>query len=130
MQRNISNKVFLGQNVSPFDNAGESDAIDRTASNYNEAKEKVQKIRELIKTGNYDADTAKSIPGLLKMKFQGMLEDVDTREKVAHPSYKDMDELDFQILLTDNYYVNPSNIHLCFSMKKNHQTKPVILTMI
>ena len=130
MERNISNKVFLGQNVSPFDNAGESDAIDRTASNYNEAKEKVQKIRELIKTGNYDADTAKSIPGLLKMKFQGMLEDVDTREKVAHPSYKDMDELDFQILLTDNYYVNPSNIHLCFSMKKNHQTKPVILTMI
>ena len=130
MQRNISNKVFLGQNVSPFDNAGESDAIDRTASNYNEAKEKVQKIRELIKTGNYDADTAKSIAGLLKMKFQGMLEDVDTREKVAHPSYKDMDELDFQILLTDNYYVNPSNIHLCFSMKKNHQTKPVILTMI
>ena len=130
MQRNISNKVFLGQNVSPFDNAGESDAIDRTASNYNEAKEKVQKIREIIKTGNYDADTAKSIPGLLKMKFQGMLEDVDTREKVAHPSYKDMDELDFQILLTDNYYVNPSNIHLCFSMKKNHQTKPVILTMI
>ena len=130
MQRNISGKVFLGQNVSPFDNAGESDAIDRTASNYNEAKEKVQKIREIIKTGNYDADTAKSIPGLLKMKFQGMLEDVDTREKVAHPSYKDMDELDFQILLTDNYYVNPSNIHLCFPMKKIYQTKPVILTMI
>ena len=51
------------------------------------------------------------------MKFQGMLEDLDTREKVAHPCYKDMEELDFQILLTDNYYVNPSNIHLCFPMK-------------
>ena len=48
------------------------------------------------------------------MKFQGMLEDIDTR---AHPSYKDMDELDFQILLTDNYFVNLSNIHLCFPMK-------------
>ena len=48
------------------------------------------------------------------MKFQGMLEDIDTR---AHPSYKDMDELDFQILLTDNYYANSSNIHLCFPMK-------------
>ena len=58
MQRNISNKVFLGQNVSPFDNAGKSDAIDRTASNYNDAKEKVQKVRELITTGNYDADIA------------------------------------------------------------------------
>ena len=51
------------------------------------------------------------------MKFQGMLEDIDTREKVAHPFYKDMDELDFQILLTDNYYVNPSSIHLRFPMK-------------
>ena len=51
------------------------------------------------------------------MKFQWMLEDVDTREKVAHPPYKHIDELDFQILLTDNYYVNPSNIHLCFPMR-------------
>ena len=117
MQRNISNKVFLWRNVSPFDNAGEFDAIDRTASNYNDAKEKVQNIRELIKTGNYDADIAKYIPGVPEMKFQGMLEDVDTREKVAHPSYKDMEELDYQILLTDNCYVNPSNIHLCFPTK-------------
>ena len=117
MQRNISNKVFLLQNVSPFDNTRESDAIDRTAWNYNEAKEKVQKIRELIKTGNYDADIAKYIPGVLGIKFQGMLEDIDTRKKVAYPSYKDMEELDFQIFLTDKYYVSPSNIHLCFPMK-------------
>ena len=81
MQKNISNKVFLGQNVSPFDNAGESDAIDRTASNYNDAKEKVQNIRELIKTGNYDADIAKYIPGVLEMRFQGMLEDITLGKK-------------------------------------------------
>ena len=41
MQRNISDKKFLGQTVSPFENAGESDAIDRTASNYNDAKGKL-----------------------------------------------------------------------------------------
>ena len=41
MQKNISNKVFLGQNISLFDNAGGSEVIDRTASNYNDAKEKV-----------------------------------------------------------------------------------------
>ena len=105
------------KNVSPFENTGESDAIDRTVSNYNDTKEKVKKIRELIKTGNYDADIAKYIPCVLEMKYQGMLEDIDTREKVAHPSYKDMDDLDFQILLTDNYYVNPSSIHICFPMK-------------
>ena len=41
MQRNISDKKFLGQTVSPFENAAESDAIDRTTSNYNDAKEKL-----------------------------------------------------------------------------------------
>ena len=91
--------------------------IDRTASNYNHAKEKVQKIRELIKTRNYNADIAKYIPGVLEMKFQRMLEVIETREKVVRPSYKNMEEFDFQILLIDNYFVNPSNIHLCFPMK-------------
>ena len=117
MQREISDRVFVGQTVSPFYDIGSSSVIDRTASNYTDAKEKVIKIRELISTGKYDADIAKYIPGILEMKFQGMLEDIDTREKVAHPSYKDMEELDFQILLTDNYYINPSSIHLCFPMK-------------
>ena len=51
------------------------------------------------------------------MVFQGMLEDIDTKEKVAHSSYKDMEQLDFQIKLTNNYYVNPNSIHLCFPMK-------------
>ena len=87
--------------LSPFENTGESDAIDRTASNYNDAKEKVKKIKKLIKTGNDDTDIANCIPGVLEMKYQGMLEDIDTMEKVAHRSYKDMDELDFQTLLTD-----------------------------
>ena len=41
MRRNISDKKFLGQTVSPFENAGESDAIDRTGSNYNDGKGKL-----------------------------------------------------------------------------------------
>ena len=51
------------------------------------------------------------------MAFPGMLEDNDTKEKTAHPSYKDMEQLDFQILLTENYYVNPNSIHICFPIK-------------
>ena len=117
MQREIGNKVFLGQTVSLFDDIGNSSAIDRTASNYTDAKEEVRKIRELTSTGKYEADIAKYIPGILELKFQGMLEDIDTRGKVTHPSYKDMRELDFQVLLTDNYYINPNSIHLCFPMK-------------
>ena len=67
--------------------------------------------------GKYDEDLAKYIPGLMDLAIQGMLDDIDTREKVAHPSYKDKKQLDFQILLTENYYVNPANIHICFPIK-------------
>ena len=46
-----------------------------------------------------------------------MLEDIDPKEKTAHPSYKDMEQLDCQILLTENYYVNRNSIHICFQIK-------------
>ena len=67
--------------------------------------------------GKYDADLAKYIPGLMDLAIEGLLHDIDTREKVAHPSYKDKDQLDFQIFLIENCYVNPSNIHICFPIK-------------
>ena len=72
--------------------------------------------------GKYDADLAKYILGLLYLAIQGMLDDIDTKEKVAHPSYKDMEQLDFQILLTENYYVNPNSIHICFPIKIKKKT--------
>ena len=117
MQREISNRNTLADTLNPIDDAWRSSAIDRTTSNYNDAKEKVQKIRDLINMGKYDADLAKYIPGLLNLAIQSMLDDIDTREKVAHLSYKDKEQLDFQIILSENYYVNPSNIHICFPIK-------------
>ena len=51
MQREISDRVFLGETLNPYGDTRRSTAIDRTASNCNDAKEKVQKIRDLIRTG-------------------------------------------------------------------------------
>ena len=117
MQKGISNRNTLGDTLNPIDDARRSTAIDRTTSNYNDAKEKVQKIRDLINMGKYDADLAKYISGLTDLAIQGMLDDIDTKEKLTHPSYKDKEQLDFQILLTENYYVNPANINICFPIK-------------
>ena len=86
MQRDISNKNILGESLNPYDDAPKSAAIDRNASSYNDAKEKVQKIRDLINMGKYDSNVSKYIPGLLELACQGILDDIDTREKVAHPS--------------------------------------------
>ena len=92
MQREISDKNTLGDTLNPINDARRSTAIDRTTSNYNDAKEKVQKIRDLINMGKYDADLAKYIPGLMDLEIQGMLDDTDTTEKVANPSYKDKEQ--------------------------------------
>ena len=99
MQREISNKNTLGYTLNPINDARPSTAIDRTTSNYNDVKEKVQKIRDLINMGKYDANLAKYIPGLMELAIQGMLHDIDTREKVAHPSYKNKEQLDFNMLI-------------------------------
>ena len=117
MQRDISDKNTLGDTLNPINDIRRSTAIERTTSNYNDAKEKVQKIRDLIRMGKFDADLAKYIPGLMELAIQGMLDNTDTREKVAHPFHKDKEQLDFQVLLTENYYVNPANIHICFPTK-------------
>ena len=117
MQRETSDKNTLGDIFYPINDARHSTGIDRTTSNYNDAKEKVQKIRDLINMGKYDADLAKYIPGLMDLAIQGMPDDIDTREKVANLPYKDKEQLDFQILLSEKYYVNPSNFHICFPIK-------------
>ena len=117
MQREISDIIFLGEILNLIDDAQASTVIDRTASNYNDAKEKVQKIRDLLGTRKYDENLAKCIPGLLELAFHGMIENIDTKEKAAHSFYKDMEQLDFQILLTEDHYINPNGIHICFPIK-------------
>ena len=79
MQKEISDRVFLQQNVSPFKNAGLSDVIDTTALNYIDSKDEVKKIRELVKAGNYDADIATS-PEFLKWNSKEFLT-ISTQEK-------------------------------------------------
>ena len=130
MQRDIGDKNTLGATLNPINDIRRSTAIVRTTSNYNDAKEKVQKIQDLVSMGKYDADLVKYIPGLADMAIQGMLDDIDTKEKVASPSYKDKEELDFQILLNDNYYANPSNINICFPVKFNKKNRVLLLTLM
>lgn len=101
MQWEITDKIFLGETLDPYDDARRSTAIDSTASNFDDAKDKVQKIRDLIWTGRYDENLAQYIPGMLELAFQGMLEGPDTKEKSSHLSYVDKEQVDFQILLTE-----------------------------
>ena len=79
MQREIGTQVDLEKNVSAFG---------RDASDFDKANTKVSKLKRLVRTGEYDADLARYIPGTLELAFQGMLDDIKTTEQIAHPSFK------------------------------------------
>ena len=96
MQRRIDHDIQLGKTVSPFGSIGGSSSVDRIASKFTTAIEKVKKIKRLINTGEYDADLAKYIPRMLNLIFQGIIEDIDTKEQVAHILYKNMEKLNFK----------------------------------
>ena len=109
--------MFLGQTTSLLVDVGLPPSIDGTASDYTDTGEKVKKIRELIRTGTCDPEVTRYIQGVLKLIFQSMLIDTDTKGKPVRASYKDIEQLDFQMLLPDNHYVNASSICICFPMK-------------
>ena len=117
MQRKIESEIELGKRIASFDSIGASSTIDRTALSYTDTGDKVRKIRKLIETGTYDAEIVRYIPGAPSLAFQGMLENIETKEHPAHSSYRDMENLDFQILLIDNYYTKSNSMYLCFPMK-------------
>ena len=51
-----------------------------------------------------------------------MIEEINTKEQPAHISYKDMENLEFQIMLTSSYYTNPNSMHICFAIKMKKAT--------
>ena len=76
MQREIGTQVDLGKNVSAFDSTGRVPAIDKDASGFDKTNTKVSKLKRLVRTGIYDANLARYIPGTLELAFQGMLDDI------------------------------------------------------
>ena len=88
MQQEIGDEVHIGESVTPFKCVGKLAAIDKIASDFDNASLKVKKVRRLIDNGIYDADIACYIPGSLDLVFQGMIERVKTIEQPADTTYK------------------------------------------
>ena len=102
MQREICDNVHLGQTLPVFDSVDGVSLIDRRTSDFDTARGKVKKLKRLADRGEYNADVARYIPGTLDLVYEGMIDKIKTIEQPAHPSYKDKETFDFQLLLDKN----------------------------
>ena len=114
MQREIGNEVKIGDSVTPFKSVRKSLAIDKAASDFDNANLKVKKMRRLIERGIYDVDIARYIPGTLDRVFQGMIEKTMTIKQPVDPSNKGKEVLDFELILDNSFYTNLKGLHICF----------------
>ena len=132
MQAAKSNRVTLGGNLNPLKDAQSVDAVDFSADIDNLIG-KLDKRSVLYDSGRMDADVMKYIPGMSKVSYQGQIDFIDTKRTYAASTYTDMQQLEYNIEVVANHYVNFSNMVVCFPIafrKRTNKAQPIDATMI
>ena len=127
MQSARSNRVKLGENLNPLEDATGVDAVDFSADLDN-LTNKLGKLAELYDTRKVDADLLRYIPGMSKIMYQGQIDWIETKKSYAASTYTDNQMMEFNIELTANHYVNFSNMVLCLPLtfRKNSNKQQAI----
>ena len=121
MQASVSEKVKLGQNLNPVDDATGVESIDYSAS-VEDLLGKVKKLKTLYEKGEIDADVLRYVPGMNKIMYQGQLNYIDTKKSHASSTYTDMEQLEFVIELPADTFLNFSTIQLCLPLTFRKRT--------
>ena len=132
MQAAKSNSNLLGANLNPIKDATGVSALDYSADIDN-LIDKIDKITTLYDTGRMDKDVLKQIPGMVPVSYQGQIDFVDTKRTYAASTYSDMQQLEFNLEVVNNHYVNFSNMVLCLPIafrKKTNKSAAIDATMI
>ena len=119
MQAARSNANTLGSNLNPMKDATGVGAIYYSANIDND---KLDKLGTLYDSGRMDKDVMKYIPGMAPISYQGQIDFVDTKRTYAASTYSDMQQLEFNLEVVNNHYINFSTMVLCLPIafrKKN-----------
>ena len=132
MQATKSNANPLGSNLNPMKDATGVAAIDYSA-NIDNLIDKLDKLSVLYDSGRMDKDVMKHIPGMAPISYQGQIDFVDTKRTYAASTYSDMQQLQFNLEVVNNHYINFSTMVLCLPIafrKKTNKETVIAATMI
>ena len=127
MQAARSNKVKLGENLNPLEDATGVDAVDYSADIDNLIT-KLDKITDLYNTGKVDGDLLRFFPGMTKIMYQGQVDHIETKCSYAACTYTDNQMIEFIIDVTANHYIKFSNMVLCLPVtfrKTSDKQQPI-----
>ena len=130
MQRDITDKVQLAQNLNPLKDAMGVESFGYSAD-FDNMIQKLDKLKLLDDNGLMDADLLRYIPGMSKIFYQGQIDNITTKKAYAFSTYTDKQVMQFDINLTKNQYTNFANKLICLpiKIKKKDQMLLQILTM-
>ena len=131
MQAAKSNSNLLGANLNPIKDATSVSAIDYSADIGN-LIDKIDKITTLHDTGRIDKDVIKYIPGMAPVSYQGQIDFLDTKRTYPASTYPDMQQIEFNLEVVKNHYINFSNMVLCLPIdfRKKQQIRLLLLTRL
>ena len=127
-----SNANPLGLNLNPIKDATGVATIDYSADIENLIG-KLDKLSTLSDSGRMDKDVIKYIPGMVPISYQGQIDYVDTKRTYAASTYSDMQQLEFNLEVINNHYINFSTMVLCLPIafrKKTNKETSIAATMI
>ena len=132
MQAVHRNKVKLGENLNPLEDATGVDAVVFSVDIDNLIT-RLDKLADLYNTGKVDADLIRYIPDKSKIMYQGQIDNIETRRCYVDSTYTNNQMMEFTINLTANHYINFSNMVLCLPVtfrKTRNKTQPIDSDMI
>ena len=116
MQAPISNKIQLGDTLNPLkDYAGVPSINDEgTLENL---YEKVDKVKDFMKTGKGDGGLSRYFPNILPVSRQLQIAGELPKKAYASVTYTDKKQLEFVLELTANTYSNYSSMEICLPLQ-------------
>ena len=121
MQREISNKIQLGETLNPLNNVSAVSSIDNT-SNLKDVCEKVDKLGNLWDTGMPDASLISYIPGLSNVLRQGKIFHNIPKKAYTATTYTNKKTLGFTFELAANRFLNYSSMCVALPIQIKKET--------
>ena len=122
MQRDISNKILLGENLNPLNDVSVVSAIDNS-SNLKDVFGKVDKLGNIQDKGEANASLTQYSPSLGNISRQGQIYNIIPKKPYVSNTYVDEKLLEFNVILPANTYTNYNSMCIVLPVQFTNKTR-------